>query len=504
LQALVRKDLIRATRPAFAGDVAYRFRHILIRDAAYDSIPKVARALLHERHADWLERTAGERALEFEEILGYHLEQAFHYRADVGLVDDEARQVARRAATRLGAAGRRAFTRIDAPAGVNLISRAIALLSPDDQLRIDLVPNVRSVQGMADVGWAESILNEAIISGDERLRAHARVQQGFLRLFFGSAETTRDELTRVAREAITVFERYRDDLGLARAWRLIAQAEYLGRRGGASSAAALHALDFARRAGDRFENVETVDWLGVTLVLGPTPAPEGARLCERLLREAGEDPILELSVLAPLAYLVGIQGRTEDADALLTRGRAILDNLRDRVSLFSVMLGFYFAWASEPAAAERDLRPIYEGLTSVGGKSHIVSIASLLAQTVYAQARYDEADELAREAEEAARPNDVHSHIVWRGVRAKVFAQRGEFDTAEALGREAVRFAESSDFLQSHAEALVDLAEVLTLAGRPAEAVPHVEKAIQLHEEKGNVLAVERVRVRLDSLRAFV
>ena len=99
-----------------------------------------------------------------------------------------ARAIAREAAERLGNAGRRAFVRSDAPAGVNLISRAVALLPPDDPLRVELVPNVRVVQGLAmDMTWADRVLTEAVeaaaTTGDRRLAARALVQRGLLRLF---------------------------------------------------------------------------------------------------------------------------------------------------------------------------------------------------------------------------------------------------------------------------------------------------------------------------------
>ncbi len=89
LGSLVRKELIRPDKPFFPGEEAYRFRHLLIRDAAYDSIPKEVRADLHELHADWLETKA--TAVEYDEIAGYHLEQAFRYRAELGPVDENAR-----------------------------------------------------------------------------------------------------------------------------------------------------------------------------------------------------------------------------------------------------------------------------------------------------------------------------------------------------------------------------------------------------------------------------
>jgi len=49
LAALVRRELIRPDRSQFAGEDGFRFRHLLIRDAAYDGLPKAMRADLHER-----------------------------------------------------------------------------------------------------------------------------------------------------------------------------------------------------------------------------------------------------------------------------------------------------------------------------------------------------------------------------------------------------------------------------------------------------------------------
>ena len=235
LRALVRKDLIRPERVSL-GDRTYRFRHLLIRDAAYESIPKEVRTELHERFGRWLEHTTGERAIEYEEVVGYHLEQAYRYRVELGAVDDAARALAREAAERLGSAGRRAFVRSDAPAGMNLIARAAALLAPDDPLRVELVPNVRVVQGLGgDMRWADRVLTEAVeaaaTTGDRRTAARALVQRGLLRLFTES-DVTAEELIDAADRSIAVFEELGDDLGLARAWRLKAQAHYLARRAG--------------------------------------------------------------------------------------------------------------------------------------------------------------------------------------------------------------------------------------------------------------------------------
>ena len=502
LGALVRMELVRPDKPVFAGEDAYRFRHLLIRDAAYESIPKSVRADLHERHAEWLEAKAKEREVEYDEILGYHLEQAYRFRAELGGADEQTRAVGRRAAERLGAAGKRAFARLDSPAAMNLLSRATALLPNDDSLRVDLIPNVRAIQGAADLGWTDAILQDAIASGDPRLRAHALVQRGFLRLFLLDSEVTPEELIAVAEDAIAVFEKARDDLGLARAWRLVAQAHYLARNGLSSVEAAQKGLGFARASGDRFEQQEIVEWLGIALVLGPTTGAEGAAICRDLLDELAGDPRLELILIGALAYMVGIQGDTLEAQKLVASGRLIAERLDETAWLFPVLLAFKLAWLSDPVSAEENLRPVYEGLKGLGEQSHFCSVSTMLAQATYEQGRYDEAYELSHEAERSSRPNDVHSHIVWRGTRAKVLARRGDYEEAEKLAREAVEYAEASDFLHSHANALTDLGEVLALANRPEESASAIEAAIRLHEAKGNALAVANTRTLLIDLRA--
>src|SRR5262249_10124602 len=83
LQTLVRKDLVRPDQAMLPGDDAYRFRHLLIRDAAYEALPKAERAILHEQFADWLAEH-GATLIELDEIVGHHLEQAVRYRGELG------------------------------------------------------------------------------------------------------------------------------------------------------------------------------------------------------------------------------------------------------------------------------------------------------------------------------------------------------------------------------------------------------------------------------------
>ena len=498
----LRKELIRPDRPLFAAEDAYRFRHLLIRDAAYESIPKEVRARLHERHVVWLEEKTD--AVEYEEIVGYHLEQAFRYRAELGSLDDEARALGRRAAERLGAAGRRALLRSDAPAGVNLISRAAALLSPDDPLRVELVPNIRVVQGLRDLGWADRVLTEAVeaaaTTGDRRLAAHALVQRGLLRLF-SAPDVTPEELLRAAEQAIKVFEDVGDEHGLTRAWRLISQAHYLARRCEASTAASERALLYARRAADQFEEREIVEWLIITWLLGPAPAERTIERLELLLDETAGQHNLEAQIRAALAPLFAMQGRLEEAEDMIESSKTIMESLGEYIHIVHFWWGFVFLWKGDPTTAELELHGPYEALKNVQEKSHFSSLSHAYAAVAYALGRYDDAERLTHECEEASRTNDVHSQILWRAIRAKVYARRGRFDEAERLARESVALAESSDFLIAHADAVADLAEVLELAGRMDEAARALEDAIEQYELKGNSLAAATCRERLDALR---
>jgi tetratricopeptide (TPR) repeat protein len=500
LGSLLLKELIRPDRPSFGGRT-YRFRHMLIRDAAYDSIPKEARAETHERFGRWLERAAGDRATEYEEVVGYHLEQAYRYRAELGPADDSTRALGREAAERLGEAGRRAFVRNDAPAAVNLVSRAASLLPAEDPLRVELAPNVRAMQGMAgDMSWADRVLTEAVeaaaTTGDRRLAAHALVQRGFLRLFTESGITP-SELFDVAERAIAVFEALGDELGVARAWRLVAQAHYLDGHGAASAEASERALEHVRRASDRFEETEIVTWLAVALALGSTPAPQAIRRCEQLLKEVAGDAVLEVGILGVIGYLEAGQNRLSEARGRFERGRQLMDELGEVIWL-------YWLWAlmADPVSGERELQWATELLERIGEKSHYSSTAAVLARATYAQGEYEGAEELSRAAEAASRPNDIHGQITWRSTRAKVLARRGELAAAEELAGEALALAEESDFLNTHAHALMDFAEVLSLAGRSDEAAGAVEVAIRLYEQKGNLASAAGARALLAELSA--
>jgi class 3 adenylate cyclase len=180
LTTLVLKRFLQPEHTSFAGEDAFQFHHQLLRDVAYASLPKAQRAVLHERFASWLERKAGERAQEYDEILGYHLEQAHGYGLDLGARQGDS-ALAKRAAERLGEAGLRARARGDMPATANLLTRAVALLERDDVTRAALVPKLHEAQLEAGIvrrsRWGWGRLLTPALTGSLHERFEHQVQR---------------------------------------------------------------------------------------------------------------------------------------------------------------------------------------------------------------------------------------------------------------------------------------------------------------------------------------
>ena len=489
LLGLIRKELIRPDRPSFADEDGFRFRHLLIRDAAYASLSKQVRAGLHEQFAGWLARRAQER-VEYDEILGYHLEQAYRYRAELGPVDDAARHLARRAADRLVAGGRRAHSRGDVHATVSLLGRGADLLQQAVAPHDDVLVTLASALGeIGDFGRAEALLAEAEQSGDEAVSWRARLARVYLGVMT-HATLIRDVLS-VAERAASALERVGDDRALAEAWNLIGRARmWLGQCADAERAHEL-ALAHARRSGDLRAQAEAVSWWLIAIREGPTPVEVGLRRSAELV---GAEPssTAQLGRLSLEALSAAMQGRFAEARELANQRIAAGEELGSRVSSAAVAMGLseIELLQGDPSAAEARARPGYETLQGLGETGYLSTYAPLLGEALYRQGRLDEADEFARIAEEDAIVDDAVPQVQWRALRAKVLARRGRTEEAERLGRDAVELASKTDFLNLHGEALRDLAEVLDLAGRPSEAAEAIAAAIRLFGKKGNVAAV--------------
>jgi predicted ATPase len=490
LEALARRELIVPLGPA-----AYRFGHALIREAAYAAIPKRERAALHERFAGYLERVRPD----LDEVVGYHVEQAYLYRAELG---DASGELALRAAGLLAAAGRRAYARDDLPAAVSLMSRAAGLLEEDDPARLELLPDLgEAVRESGDYRRGELVLAEAIDAaaeaGDRSLEEYARLVR--LRMRVQTDEhLSADSLLAEATRLIGVFEELDDEGALAKAWELLAWARWIGCHAQATEEALLRSIEHAGRAGDRRTEAQSLHLLLGATLFGPVPVPEAVRRCEEILARERSQLRVTASALRALAALTAMGGAFEDARRQMGLFHRIVDDLGLRVTAASAAEtdGVVELLAGDPVAAERKLRAGYDELGAMGEAFTRWNLAALLAQALSAQGRFGEAVAVA-ELAGPAPADDVSAQVHLKTALTTALAGVGRLEEAERNGRQAVELAGTTDFPVMRADALASLAGVLRRAGRAEEAAPLAAEALALYERKGSTVAAGALRETL-------
>jgi tetratricopeptide (TPR) repeat protein len=492
LQDLVRRGMVRPDRSDIAGHDAFRFRHILIRDAAYASLPRAARADLHERLADWIERTVGGRIDEYEEIVGYHLEHAFHQKLTASAERD--RELAARASRLLASAGRRALDRNDVNAAVNLLSRASELdptKGPDD-LSIRL-PLSLALQLAGEWQKASAVVTDLVerarAAGNRGLEWRARVRQG--RIIAATTDVPTDEIMGTAHRAIEIFADLGDEWGLSESWSLLAWSQFnAGQAGEAQKADAL-AASHARSAGDTAAEMWGLAGRTNDAAYGPMPVEEALVLCHDTLDRVKGQLGHEAAIFARVALLEAMRGNFEAARSAIARTRFALQELGNTHALAGITdeAGDIEWYAGDIDAEERERRSGYEAYRKMEAQGYQATWSAWLARPLVDLGRHDEALELTRESEAMAAEDDITAQVPWREARARVLARRGSLDEAERLALEAVAIAERTDWLNLQGDAYMSLAEVLRLAGRTSEAMVAAAEAAERYERKGNIVA---------------
>jgi class 3 adenylate cyclase/tetratricopeptide (TPR) repeat protein len=507
LTALARKGFVSEARAELLADLAYRFRHLLIRDAVYRATPKRLRGSLHERFADWLERRLGDRAAEVHEVLGYHLEQAFRYAGELGPIGDRERALAERAGAHLAAAGARASGRLDAPAATKLLRRAVDLLGPTDRrvppALLDLAVTLERAGRFGEALEAVRAARQAAATTADVVTEHRAVlAQAWIDTWVDANAHTSEELLRTIEEARIVFLRAGDDRALAHAWRMEAEVYSMQSRGAECVAAAERAVMHARRAGDAFEEAESLMKVLVIGGLGPMPTDEAFTRCEGVLA-GNPGRYLEAAATGVSGAMLAMQGDVEEGVRRMRRKRQLLEELGLHFYAVASVCshdGYVQLLAGAWEAAEAEIRPAYEALRGMGDEGSASTGAGTLALAVVEQGRLDEAIDLSRASEELASSDDALSQTLWRRARARAWAAQGRLGDAEALARSAVAIAAGTDDLTLHGGALCDLATVLDAAGKSEEAAGQVDAAIALFERKGNRLSADRARLLSASL----
>jgi class 3 adenylate cyclase/tetratricopeptide (TPR) repeat protein len=500
LTALVRKELVRPDRPQLPGEDAFRFRHLLIRDAAYDALPKAMRAELHERFAAWVEEH-GADLVELDEILGYHLEQAWRYRQELG--DARGGGLADAARRRLSVAGRRALGREDMPAALNLLERALAL-APSDEIDIALEVDRLSAlfysgQTRAAYLAAGRLAERAAAAGDRVAELSAQIEEGVLRLFV-EPERAAEELAALVDAARPVLEDAGDDFALYIAYRGLAWVDFYRARMDAGLEALDRVLFYARRTGLPHYEARLWALLAACRYYGSTPVSELLSWLDGQEAANVRDPMLRAFRAGGLSML----GRFEEARAIESDVRAELADRGSTINLAGVTAhggAELELLAGDPAAAVEFGEEGCRLFEEAGERGMLSTAAGMLAQALYTLGRLDAAERRAIQATELGASDDAITQMLSKQVRAKVLARSGEHAEAERLAREAVAVGSEAEMPNSLGDAHSDLAEVLELAGRCEEAAAEVAKALALYERKGNVVMSERARARMARLQ---
>jgi tetratricopeptide (TPR) repeat protein len=211
-----------------------------------------------------------------------------------------------------------------------------------------------------------------------------------------------------------------------------------------------------------------------------------------------ESPEAEAAILRHLGGLHAMVGRFDLARDLLARSNAAYADLGLTLNAAtSQNEAVVELLAGNPAAAEESLRKGYRALEEMGERMFLSTTAAFLARAVLERGRDGEAEDLAKLSAQLAAKDDLLSQVLWRGVRARVFGRRAQFEEAEALAREAVELAQKTDFVNHRADALLDLAQVLKASGRVDEAVTSASEALRLYQLKGNRVSASATRLWL-------
>ncbi len=506
VMALVRRDLIRPDRSLFAGEDAFRFRHLLIRDAAYQRLPKQTRSELHERYADWLESAARDRAAEFDEIVGYHLEQACRLIGELGPLDERARALAGRAAVPLMAAGRRALDRGDVPATLNLLSPAAELIPERSPERPMLLADLAlALEGSGRYDEERAALDEAAAlaekASDLRSAAIAKIRMGWLRSHLAAVldESLLGELVAL----LPSLEQLADDRALGEALCAIGAGRfYLGQTEEAE-AALERAIRHAQGAGDRRTEGVSLGLQGECLAAGPTPVDGALARLPSLVGRSGRSKFVESTAAIDFAVLSAMAGRIDEARDGWRRAIDIMQELgqRMRAAANTMDLAWIELMAGDPALAEAPLREACVTLERSGEKGWLSTVAGFLAEVLWRRGKPDEAERFTAMSREAAAADDWISQMQWRATQAKLLADRGELGEAELLAREAVELMDRTDYLVNRGDARISLAYVLRKAGRPIEAAEAAREALDLYERKGDIADARTTRALLAQIR---
>ena len=295
-----------------------------------------------------------------------------------------------------------------------------------------------------------------------------------------------------AREELAVLD---DADALSRAWQLQLNLDIAACRWAAAHRAADQVIEHAQRAGNALLEVRTMPLLAFLAQKGPMHVPDATAQCNDILARVSSDRRSSGLTRVQLALLSAMALDFEAARASYSETRTILTELgwEMQAALVSLSSGPIELLADEPARAEKELRRDYDALQVLGERNFISLTATLLAEAVYRQRRFDEAQSLVDFSREIAAPDDLAVQIIWRSVAGKLAGRAGDAKHGVALARDALAMIDSTEDPSGQADVLVDLAEVCYLAGDLAMALKSLDDADRRYATKGNQAGGARV-----------
>jgi class 3 adenylate cyclase/tetratricopeptide (TPR) repeat protein len=475
LEDLQLRDLVvQQLRSSLSNETAYRFKHVLIRDVAYSSLTKSARAGHHARFAEWLGERAGDELLE---IRAHHLDHAASLLADLDGAPPA--DLAREAAEILQEAGRRALAREANQAARNSFLRAIELeptlerryLAAKAAWRLDDLPAVAREM--------DKVHEEAVRAGDRNLEGKALTALADMVLMREADPLRAREIADQALDAIGDSDPGARFDALRVAW---SAAYWVGHLSDAEHYLT-EQLTLARAAGRK--DLESIAVLTRADTFWSRLELDEARALLQEARDLAEESGTINSrgrILLSWAKIYLLQGHLEQAE----------EAAQESVQLFSeagavwavaraLNIAAWVSWGSgNVEKAEKQFRESIRLLKPIGDRATLCESQRGLAELLLARGRVEEAERFALDARETVGLRDATSRATTAASLAMVRAAQGRHEDAEELFRAGFDAIAGTDFREVELEVLDRYAPFLREAGREDDAERADERRAEL------------------------
>ncbi|WP_406447721.1 AAA family ATPase [Streptomyces sp. NBC_00876] len=495
LRGLVRRRLIEAGGRTLSTSSVLRFGSALVQETAYRGMAKKVRARRHEHAARLLVRhEAGDAAV------GTHLARAHRLLTELGMHDDDTDVLRARAAALLTSAGAAALARSDLPWADDLLTQGLDLAAPGEPAAAEAARRL----GETKVARGEPVRGRELLAGalDTADRAGDLLGAAHARLALTALDPRHGSAADVAGSALALFTVAGDDQGIARACVRIAQDRQ--RRGRHAEAETLlrRALDHADRADAEPERALALGAVGISLWRGPTPVGRAVARCEELLTAHGAGrPTVRATLACPLAVLLALQGRHDEARERLAEAARLAGGLGYAESALFVPL---FAAEVEALSGtpERRLALLDEAARAgreLGATGALPGIARERARILLERGEPAQALALPGPREAGLPPAESADAD---GLRARALALAGEPAAARACAERATAAAGDTDSPVVRGTAALDLAHTLRTLGLPGDAEREARTALRHFAAKGHRLGADRAAAFADDSAA--